>query len=277
MSLLSKIRGTIETLFQLGIGGPQLKNNGGVIEARNAADSGFAVVRGGAPVGQTDLVTKLYADSLSKPLIVTAQFDGNNVLPSNTSSLHYIVVSTTGANGIIGEVLYDDGSNTGTVTRLSAVNGRTIAVTVSLSGGTVQFDPDSIYQWDADGSSGTTQWVKIGDIGSVTGAVREIRYTINNSATQDSVSLIPANACIVSAEVSVTTPYSGGGTIAVGQPGNTTLLQATTDNNPQSANIYQVPGDIAWGGSGLVVRTTVGGSPAAGAGVVIVRYTVPNA
>jgi hypothetical protein len=45
MSVYSKLRGTIETLFQLGLGGPNLKNNGGAVEARNAADGAFAIVR----------------------------------------------------------------------------------------------------------------------------------------------------------------------------------------------------------------------------------------
>ena len=279
MALFSKIRGTIETAFQFGIGRSQIKSQStGELDARNAADSAYAVVRVGSPVGVSDAVTKLYADSLSKPLIATAQFDGNNVLPTNSGSLHYIAVTTTGANATIGEVLFDDGSGAGTVTVLAAQNGRTIATTIALSGGTVTLDPDAIYLWDADGSSGTANtWVKIGDIGSTTGATREIRYAITNAATQDSTTLIPANAVIIAAEVKVTTPYSGGGTIAVGQAGNTTLLQVTGDNNPQAANIYQVMQDTTWGGSALVVRTTVGGSPAAGAGFVIVRYTLPNA
>lgn len=71
MSLWSKIRGTIETIFQIGLGGPQLKNNSGAIEARNAGDSAFAVVRGAAPVGDNDLVTKTYADTLATRSIVT--------------------------------------------------------------------------------------------------------------------------------------------------------------------------------------------------------------
>ena len=57
MSLRSKIRGTIETLFQLGLGGPQLKNNSSVIEARNSTDAGFVVVRGATAISGNDLVT----------------------------------------------------------------------------------------------------------------------------------------------------------------------------------------------------------------------------
>jgi|SRR6185437_6084831 len=62
MAFYSKLRGTIETLFQLGNGGPNWKNNAGAIEARNAADSAFAIVRGLTPSGTTDLTTKAYVD-----------------------------------------------------------------------------------------------------------------------------------------------------------------------------------------------------------------------
>lgn len=60
MSFFSKIRGTFEALFQIGKGGPQLKNNAGVIEARNAADAAFAIVRGLDPVAANDLLTLSY-------------------------------------------------------------------------------------------------------------------------------------------------------------------------------------------------------------------------
>ena len=36
--------GTVFSKFQIGIGGPQLKNNSGVLEARNAADSAYATI-----------------------------------------------------------------------------------------------------------------------------------------------------------------------------------------------------------------------------------------
>lgn len=45
MSFYSKIRGTAESLFQLGLGGPQWKRNVDIIEARDSADAAFAVVR----------------------------------------------------------------------------------------------------------------------------------------------------------------------------------------------------------------------------------------
>lgn len=60
MSFFSKLRGTMESLFQLGKGGPNLKNNGGAIEHRNNADNAFAISRGASPVGNDDHVTLQY-------------------------------------------------------------------------------------------------------------------------------------------------------------------------------------------------------------------------
>jgi len=56
MSFYEKIRGTIETIFQIGLGGPQLKANGGTIEARNATDTAFAIERVANAVAPNDAV-----------------------------------------------------------------------------------------------------------------------------------------------------------------------------------------------------------------------------
>jgi hypothetical protein len=114
------------------------------------------------------------------------------------------------------------------------------------------------------------------DSGAEGGVIRAIRYTIGTGATQDSTNTIPANAFVFEATVEITTPYSGGTTISVGQPGSLTLLQLTSDNLPTSANTYTVFQDTSWGGSALVVRTTIAGGPVAGAGVVLVKYSIPS-
>lgn len=56
MSLWSKIKGTIETAFQIGLGGPLVKNSSGTIEARNSADTAYAIVRAAEPAGTNDVV-----------------------------------------------------------------------------------------------------------------------------------------------------------------------------------------------------------------------------
>ena len=60
MSFFSKIRGTFETIFQIGKSGVQLKNNAVKLEVRDAADAAFVIARAADPVGNDDLVTLRY-------------------------------------------------------------------------------------------------------------------------------------------------------------------------------------------------------------------------
>lgn len=45
MGRFADLLGTVFSKFQIGLGGPQLKNNSGVVEARNAADNAYAQMR----------------------------------------------------------------------------------------------------------------------------------------------------------------------------------------------------------------------------------------
>jgi hypothetical protein len=56
---------TTAASFTIGLGatGVRLKNNGGVLEAKNDADSAFAVLRAGPPSGTDDVVTKAFGDT----------------------------------------------------------------------------------------------------------------------------------------------------------------------------------------------------------------------
>jgi hypothetical protein len=176
MSVWTKVKGTIETFWQIGLGGPQLKANAGVIEARDSADAAFVKMRALDPAAASDVATKNYVD--------------------------------TGALG---------------------------------------------------------------------GAVRCVKYNIANTpASQDSTTVIPANAVIHRREVEVTTPFSGGATIAIGQAGSTSLLMGTTDINPQAAGVYVVDQNTAWGAAPLAVRATLVGAPAAGAATVTVLWSLPT-
>ena len=279
MGLFKNLRGTLESFFNIGgPTGPALKDNSGVIQARNFDDTAYARVQGASPTDDNDLVTKKYADTLSKPLIVARQADTSVALPTNTASRGLVVVTTAGTGAAIGDLLFDDGSGSGNMEILTAVNGRTIATTVALTGGTVEFEADSIYLWDSDGSSGSVQWVKIGDVGAVTGAERLIRFAIG-TATVDSSTTIPANARILRCDVDITTAYNGGATISIGVAGGTVdLIQTTSDNNPQAGgvpNTYAKEQDTAWGGSTAAVRATLTGA-SSGVGVVRVFYSQAN-
>lgn len=270
MSLWSKIRGTLEALFQIGgPSGPNLKNNSGAIEARNSGDTGFAIVRGLAPVGDNDLATKAYVDEISKPIFVALQFNGGNALPSNTSTEQFYIVTTSGAQATIGQLLWDDGSNAGTVTVLAALTGRTVVTNSALSGGTITLNATSQYIWNG------ASWISMTP--QISGSVRTIRTAITNAASQSSAASVPANAVVRRAMLDIQTPYSAGATITVGQTGSAALLMGTSDNAPTVAGLYEVSQDTAWGASALAVLVTVAGAPSVGAGFVIVEYTVADA
>ncbi len=173
MSIWEKVRGTIETIFQIGLGGPQIKNNAGAFEMRNLSDSAFVITRGLTPVAANDYATKAYVDS-----------------------------------------------------------------------------------------------------GGASGAVQEIRFAIGTGALQTSVTSIPASAFVSECSVEITTPYSGGATISVGQTGGSvTLFQLTTDNLATASGTYTVAQDTATAGAPATVSVTVGGAPGAGVGVVIVKFS----
>jgi len=272
MSRITNIRGTSEQLFQIQKAGAQVKNNSGVLEVKNSDDSGFAIMRGLSPINDNDFVTKLYAGSLSKPIIVSRQADCSAALPTNTAVAGYVVVTVTGTGAVVGDIFRDSGAGTGNMEILASSEGRSLAITDALTGGTIAFDPDSFYIWDDDGSA----YVKIGDIGSVAGAERVIRITMDNSASQDTTFTIPANAIVTYCAVEISTPYSGGATISVGEITDADSLMTTGDNVAQTEDTYIIEQDTVWSALGAV-RVTIAGTPAAGAGVLIIKFATPLA
>lgn len=283
MSGFKKIKGLIGTIgnkFQFGYKQVMAKAQGGTaIDFRDKDDLAYANVRVASPIGDNDATPKLYVDTQSKPLIVKRQADTSTAIPNNTATRGFVVVTTAGSGAVIGDVLFDDGSASGQMTILNGGpgEGRTIAVTDPLTGGTISFDADSIYIWDADGIS----WIKIGDIGSVTGATRVISvpFTFNDQGSfVDSTSLVPAGAVVLSSTVDFSVAFDGTApTVSIGNSGNTSLVQGVSDNDPTEVGNHQNDEVIAWTGGALPVRVSVGGSLAtAGSGVAYVVYATPN-
>jgi hypothetical protein len=113
-------------------------------------------------------------------------------------------------------------------------------------------------------------------VDAATGAganVLVVRFAFTTAATTASATSIPAGSIILRARVKLTTPFSAAATIAVGQTGTPTAFQATTDNNPQgnALDVFEVPQDTT-SGALLPVLVTIGGAPAAGAGICEVEY-----
>ena len=98
-----KIRGVSNTLFQMGLLGPNIKNNSGVIEIRNAADGAYEICRFDDPVGNDDGVnlrhlnatTLYYSEAAGTPeATVTPQRVGH-VYKDTATNFFYIAVGLT--------------------------------------------------------------------------------------------------------------------------------------------------------------------------------------
>jgi hypothetical protein len=268
MSLFSRIAGVVNSFFQVGgPSGPGWNNNSGNLEGKNSGNSAFVIVRGATPVTDNDLATKAYVDTIFKPIPVSLQFNGNNALPSNSGTEQWYVVTTSGSNATIGQVLWDDGTGTGTVTVLPAKAGNEIVTTTTFTGGTITLLGNQNYVWSG------TAWTNISP--SVAGAMYVIDFAIGTGASQSSVNSIPASAVVYRADVTITTAYSAGTTISVGQTGSTSAFIGTGDNTPTVVDEYTALQRTTSNASALPVLVTVGGTPSAGAGTVTVTYAQP--
>lgn len=156
---LNGVGGNVE----LGKGGPRVKDNSGVLEARNNADDALAIVRGATPTASTDFTTKAYADglitdrlqvrSISFGFETTTPFNIGGVLTSNDRVVRaHVFVSTAfdgttptlqiGTSGDTDAVMTTALNDLGTVgvyeaaTSFKATGSDQIIGTLTLSGAT---------------------------------------------------------------------------------------------------------------------------------------------
>ena len=287
-TVYEKLRGIIGGIFQLGIGGPQLNANGTAIEAVNAANNGYAIVRGATPVGPNDLATRAYADTITKPVVVGLAFNSNLVdnptwpaVPQTTNipgGFRFYVVTEAGGTGTaVGDLLYDDGMLPAKpVTIIPASEGRTIFTSAALAGTPQSLLANSFYVWDLP----NTTWLLESTVG-VGGTIREIRMTglgLGAPGTFNSTTVIPAGAYVTECTVEVgAVPADAAAPIQVGYTGQTSWLQQFTDNNPQAASgtMFTLSQDTLWTASNTVL-VTVGGAATVGDATVIVKYCTPE-
>jgi len=277
-SHIADIIGISEDRFQVDEpnAGPMLKNTSGVMDVRNSDDTAYARVKAGAALDNNDLVTLKQFKSTKLFEFVSAQADTSVALPTNTAAKRMLVVTTAGTGAAIGDLLYDNGTSTGSMEIITA-QARTIHIPVAFSGGTITFDPDTLYMWDEEAVP-ANKWIKVGDVGAVSGAIRTIKITYTTAATNDSATSIPAGADVILSKTKITTPYSGGATINIGTPTSSAKFQPASKIRPQGPTdrLYSKQ-QITNQATAEVVRASVGGTPAAGEAITIVSFTVSNA
>lgn len=187
--------------------------------------------------------------TLPRPTVASADITDGSIVNEDVSASAAIALSKLGnSGGAAGDIIYWNGS---AWTRLAkGTDGYLLS------------------------SAATPAWVVAP---ATSGALRTISFTIAQAATTDSTATLPANAIVHNCQVIVTTQYSSGGTIAVGQSGSTTAFQATTDNDADGATANDIFEKVQYTTtSAAAIRATVGGSPAAGAARIVVFYSVPD-
>lgn len=155
MSFYSKIRGTFETLFQIGKGGPQIKNSSGVIEARNSTDAAYVNVRGLDPVAAQDFVTLTYFNAnnaaaldvavVQMPLLLATKVS-TTAIPNNATIVGAILDVTTA---------YDAGAlwnirRTGDATKNPLANGDSDPATIGT------YHNPNLVNWGSTGAGTVT-------------------------------------------------------------------------------------------------------------------------
>lgn len=116
--------------------------------------------------------------------IVSAQADTSGSLPSNTGVQRYLVITTPGSGAVMGDLLYDNGTGSGTMQIVPKDDGRLILPTVDMTGGLVEFAADNLYTWDDPDNT----WVAAGAAyGLVTRLYIDIATTVPVSQQMGSV------------------------------------------------------------------------------------------
>lgn len=257
----------VASTVQLGKKGPKLKNNSSIIEHRNAADDDFVIARGAHPIGDNDLVTKKYLETMAN-VYVTGQIDGGSPPAAGTPGRIFICTTTGGSYTL--KYLYRD---TGTAwEEIVPVEGMRISVTDALTGGTDEYTADTLYMWDADGST----WVDIGPAPAETETVKGKYVTLGYSDTgANLIKNVPANAAITKVKVKVTQAFDGTTpTIIVGDSVDDDRHMLAIENDLEIADLYETNVFYQYGSATDVNATIAASGATQGQCTVYLEYVI---
>ena len=252
---------------KLGKAGSRIKSSdGAIVEARNNADDAFAIVRADHPVNDNDVVTKKYLETRAD-VIVTGQIDGGTPPAAGTPG-RIFMCTTAGGTYVLGTLYRDTGSEW---EALSSVAGMTIAVTTALTGGTIEFENDSKYIWDAD----TSTWKFIG-ASVIAEGVQSVHKTLSFTDTGTILlKEVPAGSIITNVIVIVTQVFDGTTPgLTIGDSVDPDRLLVLDHVDLTALGVYQVIPGYLYGAETVINTTlTTGGSPSTGQMQVVMEYS----
>ena len=276
MAWYEKLRGIVGNLFQFDNGdGAQLKNNSGVIEARDSTDANMALLRGSGIPSSSSTLDDLpdLLDLRARNALIEFDFNGGSAPSPGANTDKFGFVHTSGGPYTAGDVVYDDGTSLITIPDNVATSlNTTTAVT-----GTISLIANGVYA--RQGAS----WVLKGDGSPVYTGVElaiEVSYDFNDT-TVNSTTSVPDGARVTRVTNDVETAFNdNAATLQVDIDGTSDeTVMATGDSKLKTANIYSVPQhtEITSSTEGTVKLTVSAGTSTAGAGKVLVHYVTPYA
>lgn len=216
-------------------GGPLLRNVSGVIEARNAADSAYAIMRGATSVGNSDLTPKAYVDTAIDTDVAAAFKD-----PTFQDSTDPTKEATLDLSGI------------------TTATERTL---------TLQ-DKDITIADTAD----ITTAVAAALLSNSEARLVQLAYT--DTGDNNIGAVVPEDATHVIVLVQVTETFDGTTPVLIiGDSGDDNRFMETTDNDLTTAGLYQKAVIYAFpADTQLLANLTIGGTPSQGACDIIVLF-----
>jgi len=272
MSVYRNLFGTMKDLFH--VGGPKgsaIKNILDGLSVRTAADDDFQNISIKQASGVAAEHGVNWEDLRDANALMQFSFDGATAPAAGTNTGTYGMCHTSGGAYTAGQVYYDDGA----ALRATKIPVGTRITTGTAISGTIDFIANGTYV--AHSASAPFSWTLKGDgMAGGHGLVKTIELAIDTAAQKISTSSIPADAIVHSIHTGITTGYDPGTTIEVILDGTSSLvLQPANENVPDDPNVYLSDvenGDVTASNEGNVV-VNIGGSPSAGAGKVIVKFT----
>jgi len=258
----------IGSIVEFGKAGPKLKNNSGVFEHRNNADSDFVVARGAHPVGDNDFVTKYYLETRAD-VIVTGQINGGSPPAAGTPGRIYICTTAGGVYTL--KYLYRD--NGSSWDEIVPIEGMRISVTDALTGGTDEYDADHLYMWDADGSV----WVDLGPAPAATEVIKVAALAFDYTDTGVTlIKNVPSGSTLTKCKLNVTQVFDGTTPVAkIGDASDDDRHMTEDQNNLLEAELFVTENMYLYGAATDVNLTvTIGGTPTQGQARALIEYAL---
>jgi len=251
---------------ELGKGGPRLVVDTGVIKSTQNDGSTLEEFKGATPTGPDSFATKEYVDTRAGAP-VTGQIDGG--LPPGVVNGALYICTTSG--GVYTEKYLYYGKGGSWVEKIP-VEGQSIHVTDSLTGGNQEYLADHIYIWDAD----NTEWDDIGPYDTKTIKAERVSLAHTDTGSNNVGSALPANAKVRSVKANVTQVFDGTTPVLkVGDAVDDDRHMTEAENDLETVGLYQTEVAHLYGSQTQVTATlTIGGSPSQGTVEIEIEYSL---